>query len=205
MNRAGEPAEGSEYAWVKLKQCLWNGPPWLRRHFCLKTVYPLCHRLLTDVVSLNDASMKELILEVLSYREDDPVEYIRDVLAELDKFLEKDKTYTVQLEPLGPREVWPLSTTEDIDKIDRLAAARADFDWFIADTELYRDSFAGIIPLLSVPNDGIQRIERLLNSMDLDKKRLSVAATSEPRIVGQPQYSQVYTQALRAKSDFLTR
>ena len=204
LSKPGE-ADSGDYEWVPIRQCLWSGPTCLRRHFCLQTVYTSCHRLLTGIAGLCDASMRELVREVLSFAASDPVDYMRAIFAELDKFLEKDKTYTLHLEPIAKRAIWPISNTEDLDKVDRLISVSGDMDWYIADTELHRESFAGIVPLLSFPNDGIQRIERIINSLDLEQRRLSRCATSTPRVVGRPQFSQVHTQSLKAKAEFLTR
>lgn len=169
----------------------------------MKDIYPSCKRLFTEVLGVSDASMKELMLEAVLFNRNDELEYMRDVFLELEKFIEKDETYTVRLHSLNGKEIWPVKET--VEPGDFEAVLSAKVDWFIADTEPLRESFTGIVPLLAFATDDIGRMERLMNGLEMDKKRLSRAVKSVPKTEGQVTLHRQHTKAFQSKYEFIAR
>lgn len=191
-------------AWLPLGQCLWSGPSCLRIHFSLKDIYPSCKRLFTDVLGVGDVTMKDLILEIVMFRQSDDLSYMRDVFVELEKFLENDKTYTMNLQSLNGKSVWPvIQMKHAAGDFDDLRSSKTE--WFIADTQPLRDSFVGIVPLLAFSTDDISRMERLFHGLELDSKRLSRAVKSVPRTEGRVAAHIAHTEMFRSKYDFIVR
>jgi hypothetical protein len=194
------PDEG---AWFRVNQCLWNGPRCLKVHFSMNDIYPSCKRLFTEVLGVSDASMKELIFEAVLFKKTDDLEYMRDVFLELEKFLEKDETYTVRLQPLNGKEIWPVTETMGPGEFEEVLSTKAD--WFIADTEPLRESFTGIVPLLAFATDDIGRMERLMDGLEMDNKRLSRATKSVPKTEGRVALHLEHTKAFQSKYEFIAR
>jgi hypothetical protein len=145
------PDEG---AWFPVKQCLWNGPRCLKVHFSTADIDPSCKRLFTEVLGVSDASMKEIIFEAVLFKKTDDLGYMRDIFLELEKFLEKDETYTVRLQSLNGKEIGPVTETMGPGEFEEVLSTKADR--FIADTQPLHESFTSIIPLLAFATDDIE-------------------------------------------------
>jgi hypothetical protein len=176
-----DPEEG---AWYSQNQCLWKGPKCLRVHVYLKEVYPANLRLFTDVLQIPDASMKHLVLEAALFKKRDSLSYIRDIFLEIDKFLEKDITDSKSLQSIRGESIWPVSRGILRPDFDDLMSANASSEWFIADRVPLRHSFSGIVPLLAFDVDGIGRMERVLEALEVEERRLSIAVKSVPKTEG---------------------
>jgi hypothetical protein len=147
--------------------------------------------------------MRDLIFEAVMFKMKDPLHYMRDVYVELEKFLEKDKTYTTRLQSLAQKEVWPITDSGDPDSFDQLMSTSKP--WFIADTVPLRMSFTGIVPLLAFSTDDISQMERILNGLEMDKKRLSLATKSIPRTEGKVERHREHTAMFQSKYEFIAR
>lgn len=189
--------------WMSMNQALWAGPKCLRIHIPLNETYPSCKRLFTDVLHVNDASMKDLIFEAVMFKKNDPLYYMRDIFLELEKFLEKDETYTVRLQSLVQKDCWPITDSGGLETFDELMST--DKTWFIADTMPLRMSFHGIIPLLAFSTDDISQLEHLVNYMQLGHRRLTLAAKSVPRTDGKVAHHRAYTALFQSKYEFIAR
>jgi hypothetical protein len=166
-------------------------------------IYPSCKRLFTEVLGVSDASMKELLLEIRLFKKTDELRYMCDVFLELEKFLEKDETYTVQIHTLNGKAIWPVKESLGEEEFDHILSTGAD--WFIADTEPLRESFEGIVPLLAFATDDIARMERVMDGLAMHTKRLSRVAKSVPRTEGRVAYHPEHTNALKSKYEFIAR
>ena len=190
-------------AWFTISQCRWSGPKGLKVHFSMSDIYPSCARLFTDVLKVPDTSMKDLIFEAILFKKTEELDYMRDIYLELEKFLEKDKTYTVRLQSLNGNDIWPVTNNMEPGKFDQMLSAEAE--WFIADTVPLHDSFLGIVPLLAFSTDEIARMERLVAGLEMDKKRLTRATKSIPKTGGQVALHPEHTSAFQSKFEFIAR
>ncbi|KAK0613515.1 hypothetical protein B0T14DRAFT_526419 [Immersiella caudata] len=199
--------------WVSLRQCLWSGPPPLRRHFCLKNVYPSCQRLLKGLAGLRDVSLKEMVLEAMSFREEEDIYYIRSILHHLSSiigsisFAGRDREYMRLLESLGNSRIWPIrdpGCTEG-NVFTRLVTSQPDEEWFISDTGEYAEAFHGFLPSLCFAPEALGQIQHLLSALSLDGRRLTHTAKNAPRVEGALQFSAPYTRELRSRSEFIRR
>jgi hypothetical protein len=169
----------------------------------MNDIYPSCKRLFTETLGISDASMRDLIFEAVLFKKTDGLEYMRDVFLELEKFLEKDETYTIRLQSLNGKAIWPVTETSEPGEFGEVLSTKAD--WFIADTEPLRESFTGIIPLLAFATDDIGGMERLMNGLEMDGKRLSRATKSVPKTEGRVALHREHTEAFQSKYDFIAR
>jgi len=190
--------------WYGLHQCLWDGPKCLRLHVCLKELYPGIRRLFTDILGITDASMRVLMLEASCFKMRDDLGYIRDILLELDKFLEKDRTYTSQVGPLKSKKIWPVVQSEVHGEFGHLMTATED-EWFIPDREPLKECFSNIVPLFALQPNDIDKMERLLKGLELDGRLLSRAAMSVPRTSGTVSYHAGHTEDFRSRYEFMAR
>ncbi|KXJ87885.1 hypothetical protein Micbo1qcDRAFT_215118 [Microdochium bolleyi] len=95
-------------SWYNLEHCLWRGPRSLRIHACLGDVYPALTRLFTDTLSIGDVSMTDLMTEASHFSTEDDIGYITDTLRQIDKFLERDEVFVLQLETFSTTSMWPV-------------------------------------------------------------------------------------------------
>jgi len=182
---------------------LWSGPRCLRVHVCANNVYPSCKRLLTEVIGVADATMRDLIMETMMFNRNDEIAYMSAVFLELEKFVEKDKTYTATLQSLVRSKVWPVTKSAEPDEFDEIMSGQAE--WFIADTNPLRKAFGGIVPLLAFLPDSISQMERIIHSLEYDQRRLTRAAKSFPKVNGAETRSQNLTAIFQSKYEFISR
>ena len=152
---------------------------------------------------VEDVSMIDLVFEAQDFKRGDSLEYIKDVYLELENFLEKDKTYTTSLQSLIPNEVWPITESGEPESFEQLMSLAKQ--WYIADTKPLQSSFTGLVPLLAFSTEDIAQMEGLLNGLEMDKKRLSLAVKSIPKTDGKVAMHGEYTSRLQSKYKFIAR
>jgi hypothetical protein len=86
-----------------------------------------------------------------------------------------------------------------------LSSARQRDIWFIADRVHLRQSFEGLVPLLALNVEGVERIRVLITKLKLEHRLLSEVAQGLPRAFGASRTCSAYTRLLRAKSRFIAR
>ncbi len=171
----------------------------------MNELYPSCKRLFTEVLGVADASLEDLILEASVFNEFYDLEQMRDILWEIEKFIEKNKPSALELNSLAGRDKrnWPLNKSTEPGKFDKMMSAEKE--WFIADTLALRQSFSGIVPLLAFEIDEIARMERLICGLGMGRKLLTRCIKSIPRTEGRVAIHPEFTQAMESKFEFLAR
>ncbi|KAH7024872.1 uncharacterized protein B0I36DRAFT_434452 [Microdochium trichocladiopsis] len=200
-------------SWYKLEHCLWKGPKSLRIHACLADIYPALKRLFTDTLRVSDATMNDLMTEASHFTNADDLAYITDILIQIDKFLERDEVYMLQLEPFQRRAIWPVADparaagkgSPSGNPFTRLVAGNAADDWFIPDRMFLADCFAPYVPMLALSPDEVSKIRRVIKAFGLEAKLLSEAVQSEAETIGRVEFHKRYTQDLQEKYGFIAR
>jgi len=190
--------------WAKLRDCLWEGPECLRRFVALKHIYPSCQRLFRDFFLIPDAGIKDLVREAKLVCRGDPLPYIRNLLLEMEKHLEKDESITVFTQ-LQFHSIWPIYNGEKEEDWDTLEFANGNTAWFIADRAHLLDSFRARLPLVAFQVEDVLKMPLLMRKLGVDKRRLTRAITSIAKTTGTTRPSLNYQEQLRSKVDFIAR
>lgn len=156
--------------WVGLPVTVWSGPPSIRSKIYLKPIYPSLHRLFVSHLKIADPPWHTLLVaELRSLTKlwkgkrisdtihNQTVQMLRDVAV----ILEQDPTPPTWLEGLRTEAIFPTYISDSQGTFLRPAGAR----FFIPNNFQYKEICEGHIPLLSLLNIPISKIQPLLDSV----------------------------------------
>jgi hypothetical protein len=206
------PASGSGLGsrWVRAHQCVWKGPKCLRTFECLKDIYPGAKRLFCTVLGVKDASLDDVVKEAKQFQPAHHLPYILSIFQEMEKALEQEASESSELvessiASLKACNAFPVKSVASASGDHELKNSNKATEWFIADRVPLRESFDGLIPLLCFSSDDIAQLQRVVKALGLQPRKLSKAAKSVPKTVGDVRSNPKLTQLFRARADFIIR
>lgn len=101
--------------------------------------------------------------------------------------------------------IFPILVKDTTSTFDYLGTVQQTEVWFVADRWHLRQCFEGLVPLLAMSVETIEKIHHLIRKVNLRHKLLSNAAHDIPRIRGLSMPCPEYTLSLRAKARFIAR
>jgi len=106
---------------------------------------------------------------------------------------------------LTKSRIFPVGTKSLSVSFDHLKTALESDLWFIADRWHLRQSFEGLVPLLSVDVELVDKISVLIQRTGLEYRLLSKVTSSVPTTKGPIVADLQYTKVLQAKARFIVR
>ncbi|PVH69973.1 hypothetical protein DL98DRAFT_661395 [Cadophora sp. DSE1049] len=198
--------------WTTLGVCAWDGPKFLRKTPCLKDFHPDHEKFFCDTLGLSNANLKTLIDEAQHIQAFDSLEYIAQVFIAINTQLEMNgdstkagPTGNSMSQTLTKSRIFPVGTKKSSASIDDLKTALESDQWFIADRWHLRRSFEGLVPLLSLDVESVDKIGVLIQKTGLQHRLLSKVASGVPRTNGPIEAHLQYTKILQSKAKFIAR
>jgi hypothetical protein len=158
-----------------------------------------------------DASWVTLMEEAQRIEAFDNLEYISEVFIAINDHLAKQNTVT-SLPPkrdyvpmLTQSRIFPTGSRQSDASFDQLSTAQEDDIWFIADRWHLRQSFEGLIPLLALSVDSVNKIHSMVKELGLEHRLLSRIVSGVPKTEGPSKTQSQQTALLRAKARSIAR
>ena len=196
------PGEG---CWVTTDDCVWDGPPCLKRIYRLKPHYHENVTLFRRILGLRQAGLSKLLREVQQISPTDSVTYIQDIFI-ATSLIVHDATYT-ELKDQSPYaklvslKIWPvLNEDQNGTQFDCLTDI-----WYIPDNTYLRDIFCGKLKFLAFDKESFGYLLPLIKLLGLERRMISKAARSESRMKGEVKLLPNYTVSLRRKVRHIAR
>lgn len=169
----------------------------------LKRVYPECEQLFTRILTHKSIDIEVLVSEAEAITQAYPVKLIYKIFSEL-------KRHAPRIGPalakrLRAGEIFPTDEGDAETNFDRLVTGAEDSEWYIADRPHLRDSFRGVVSLLSFPPQDSLRIMPLIEALGLESRLLSRRTTSRIDIGENLRLHNEYTHEFRAKAKVFAR
>jgi hypothetical protein len=204
---------GGPPKWLSSRKCLWRGPKFLQCYVCLESIYSSKRTLFCDMLGIPDAHIKHLIYEAEHFQESDDLQYRAQVFQALDSVIRSQDTEEggelrwKEVESLRLLKIFPIRRPETSaeNSYDYVTGDQTDQAWFIADRVHLETNFRGVIPLLAFDVEKILSMDRLLQVLGFDDRKLSKAAKEIAVAEGPVQRHIEYTSLLRVKSVFIIR
>jgi hypothetical protein len=208
--------------WINVGRCVWNGPKCLRQTPCLQDFYPEHHEFFCRTLEVPNATWKTLVEEAKHIEVTDSPEYISQVFVTLNKVLEKENDVFIaspldgqstkkasseapSFEALTQTAIFPIKTTDSNYTFHYSSTCFGREVWFIADRWHLKQTFEGLVPLLALEVESVEKISYLIKKLNLTNRLLSKAAHGVPKITGFSQTCPQHTLSLRAKSRSIAR
>lgn len=199
---------GSNGTWVQPSFCVWNGPEWLRKTPCLKDTYPGLYSFFWVTMGIKNSSWVTVVNEAKCLNASDDVDYIAKVFKAINSSLEEAEVAAIRdviVESLKTACIFPISAGKSNSLFDYMSTAQDLEMWFIADRWHLKKSFDGIIPILALDVDTIEKIQVLISALGLNHRLLSWAAGENAKVNGITEPHQTFTVALREKAKHIAR
>ncbi|KIW17396.1 hypothetical protein PV08_04590 [Exophiala spinifera] len=182
--------------WVLPQQCLWKASFPCTKVPVLSELYPGGQQLFQIILRVRDAGLDDLVSElegIESTRKLDRTTILRQkMLPALDSFLGKASLSTTQRLRLLPLHIFPVPQGESPAQL-----LRAEDTFWIADLNVLRSKFEGLLPLLDVTgNLSEPSLQNVFGKLSMDSKRLSQSARKEEIQLNQGDVSEVADPAL---------
>jgi hypothetical protein len=196
---------GGNPRWVRKGQCLWKGDKCFHRFVPLRDIYPGNRKLFRDVLGIADAGVGDLVREAENVRPGDDLPHLREIFLKVEEYLESDGSSNSFM-ALRQLKLFPICTgDEDPGTYGVLEWSDSAFEWFIADRVHLLESFKGLVPLLALSVEDIEKLPLSLRTLGVEKRRLTKSATSVPSTRGPTVPDPFHTQSFRAKAEFILR
>jgi hypothetical protein len=158
-------------------------------------------------LGLCEATWRTIITEAKCLQASDDVNYITKVFQELNSYVEE--AYAARkheiIDALSDANIFPIKNGRSGAKFDYMSSAQ-DLDmWFIADRLHLKESFDGLIPLLALEVDVVEKISMLISNLGLSNRLLTIAAGSDIAAEGSTQLHVEFTTSFRAKTHHIAR
>ena len=137
----------------------------------------------------------------------DDVEYISEVFKSINNCLEENKDSSMRediIKSLKDALIFPIDAGKSGCVFDYMGTARDADMWFIADRWHLKKSLDGLVPLLALSVDVIEKIQFTIEMLGLSSRLLSRVAGATVQANGSHPH-QVFTSALRAKVKQIAR
>jgi hypothetical protein len=212
--------------WVKADLCIWNGPDYLRHTPCLEDFYLEHQEFFRHTLGVPNATWKTLVEEAKHIEVTDSPKYISQVFVALNKYLEKGHdaftplplrlkpsnkalseapSLAGGLEAFTQAAIFPIQTGDSKYNFHHLSTCLGREIWFIADRWHLRQSFEGLVPLLALEVESVEKISYLIKRLKFEDRLLSQVAHGVPKIRGLSHPCHQHTLSLREKSRSIAR
>jgi hypothetical protein len=180
----------------------------------LGDIYPDYRQLFCNTLEIVDASWETLIEEAQRIEAFDNLEYISDVFIAINDHLSKGDTvnrvsavpkHKEYVPALKNSRIFPTGAKKSDAAFDQLSTAEESDMWFIADRWHLRQSFEGMIPMLALSVDCVNKVRPLLERLGLEYRMLSRIVSGVPKTEGPTLPQCQYTTLLRAKARSIAR
>lgn len=208
---APTPATPAVYQWLRLSECVWDGPPCLRKFVRLNETYPELSRFFRGSLEITNAGWEHLVQEAQTVSALDNTEYISELLIAINDSLSATRKLvvstmrTLMLSHLAKSAIFPIYEGKSQGAFDYLSSANPNDMWFIADRWHLRHSFEKLVPLLALKPEVIDKIAVLVKTLGLEDRCLSRLALGTPKMSGSAYVLPEYTHWLRKKARYITR
>ena len=167
------PADGqfSRDAWVRIKDCVWDGPACLRHIRLLEPEYGARFILFCTILKCRKASLTDLISEAKKIGEDDSLQHIKQVFQEINSRVGSNSAN--EIKKLKEFQIFPTRKGNDSARSIRLQDA--DKEWYIPDIQDVATHFKDK-RFLAFNYQTIKPLRPLFRLLGLEKKYLSQAA-----------------------------
>ncbi|EXJ66070.1 uncharacterized protein A1O5_10684 [Cladophialophora psammophila CBS 110553] len=195
------PRNGRPYHWAAVKDCVWKGQDSLRRIHSLDYIYPGYARLFSQVLDIKNAGLDTFVAEARRITSDDQPDYIFRLLQMINTLLVLDDSAEAldSVRSLRGCAIFPVKQKGS----EKLTFLSLMDEWFVADNQRLTRKLSGKIPLLALPGRGIQRLEKLVRTLEIDQHFLSRNARRKVEITGNPWFCKDHTDTLSAKARFI--
>jgi hypothetical protein len=174
----------------------------------LKRYYPGNHRLFQRILGIQDADMDTLIGKVRQTSPNDSLEYMTQVFVAISQLLEKPLSSTdeAKVKLLNGYQIFPLQNQSYLpDFCFFRTALDSDDEWYIADRLHFRRFFEGKLSLLAFDEQSLEKMQPLIQILDLSNRLLSRASKAAPMANGQIMFQPMYTNSLQKKANWIAR
>jgi hypothetical protein len=130
-----------------------------------------------------------------------------EVFKALNTFVREAKSdsKTDIVQALSEAYIFPINAGQSDSAFDYMSSARDLNMWFIADRQHLHESFVGLVPILALPVDVIEKLPRLISHLGLSNRLLTHAAGSELKAEGVTQVHTEFTASFRSKARHIAR
>lgn len=171
-----EPSGTERAGWTTIEECA-------KRKVNLEAQYPTCRRLFGDVVGPERSKISYLLASTESINSATELIDILHIFTGISRRIEAmDPLEAIRVvKPLMKKSIMPVRKLESTLPYDLVTPQ--DSDWFIADQMYLQVSFCNKVPLLAFSVDEMLGIDKLLQSLDLERRKLSkcVQELSSPK------------------------
>ncbi|GAW26981.1 hypothetical protein SAMD00023353_6000530 [Rosellinia necatrix] len=198
---------GAESIWVEENECVWDGTELLQKFHVLKRLYSQYERLFTKVLTHTHTDLDVLVSELESISMSTPLNLIVELFKEIStrhvSRLGKDLA-----DRLRSHKIFPIdegNAMPGLPGFDDLCSGLDESEWYIADRPQYRNSFRGVVSLISFSPWDILTMTPLIKALGFEGRLLSKRATPRMRTSGNVELDRARTKLFRAKSKFIAR
>jgi hypothetical protein len=166
--------------------------------------YPHCKQLFRTLLAPKGLQIEALVAQTaaigLSSKRTD-IAHIFGLLSEALRPMDPKKAEHA-VRPLRDKAIFPLAKKQGSVKADFFSSAQ-DSSWLIGDRSHLRESFAGLVPLLALAVEELDKMEDVFKGLGLDSKRLSKLARKQSHPKGPLVYMAQKTQFFESRVQFI--
>lgn len=197
--------------WIGMSECVWSGPKCLRKTPCLQDFYPGQLRFFCFTLGISQADWKTLMHEAQGIEAFDDIDYISDVFISISENLQhtpssnRAKASHGVSKALLDAEIFPISKRKSMATFDYLSNGNQSELWFIADRWHLKENFEGLVPLLALKVEAIEKVSALISALGLEYRLLSKLTHGVPEASGNIRFDAQYTNSIWTKARYMSR
>lgn len=184
---------------------MWEGAKFLRKYHALKRIYASCEPLFIKILTHKHMDVEVLVSEAELITASTPLSMIIGLFKEISKRENASQIDGDLANRLRCGKIFPIDEGDAEQGFDDLCSGTGDIEWYIADRPHLRDSFRGVVSLLSFSPAEILTISPLITALDFGNRLLSLRTTSKLITQGDVHLHEEHTAMFRAKSKFIGR
>ncbi|CAH0046527.1 unnamed protein product [Clonostachys solani] len=191
--------EESEWQWMSISDCA-------KQNTNLESIYPRSKYLFRRLLTNHESPLHELIAKIVKCGKSATTH--RDVAEYFDKLddilsLMSTRQAVRSVKPLMSKAVFPVLEPNGTKACRPKMVSVKDSNWFIADRPQLRKSFLGKVPLLDLNPDQIELVPSLLETFNLNSRKLSELVKSDMRPRGWLEFDVSLTMFFRDRYNFI--
>ncbi|OJJ46186.1 hypothetical protein ASPZODRAFT_2071477 [Penicilliopsis zonata CBS 506.65] len=193
--------------WLSNPSCVWNGPRFLKQRVVLQKIWPGHHKLFHKALEIKNADIGTLVVEAQTITSRDTTDYIAQIFCAISEKLEQSDESREVVKGLQDHEIFPVKLYDQVSdsSIPDFKLCRLNDVWFIADNTLLYKKFLGSLPFLAFDVDQLTNMTCIIDTIDLNGRRLSKVAVKTPITKGEKVPSQTYSDLLYPRWEFIAR
>jgi hypothetical protein len=190
--------------WKKFTQCLWQAPSCLESVCSLSGMYSDCRTLFVDRLGLRNASLIDVVDELLNLSVLCSLERRKELILMLNGYLGKNSSHLEQIQKMKGKHIIPVRKNSESGEEQKFVSFDED-GWYLADRPSLQESFSGMIWLSDFTIQEVRSLGPLIEAMGLRDQRLSQAVEEDTECIGDPIRDEEQTRALRQRASYLPR